>query len=140
MSVCICPRRDSQRRAGKRSVGPADCRPVIAFKKVSEPAVGSSECLHSQAAKQKKDLIMNSITKRTITVAVSVAALAAAVSPSLAQTRHHRAPVQQVQEPYGTEVQPGMGRYAVPGYVHNPYECWSDEGNGRFSSCNNGSS
>jgi hypothetical protein len=111
------------------------------IQEISEPAVGSSEGLHSQAAKQKKDLIMNSITKRTIAVAVSVAALAAAVSPSLAQTRHHRAPIQpQVQQPYGAEVQPGMGQYAVPGYVHNPYECWSDEGNGRFSSCNNGSS
>ena len=82
---------------------------------------------------------MNTITKRTIAVAVSVAALVAAVTPSLAQTRHHRAVQPQVQEPYATEVQPGTG-YVVPGYVHNPYECWSDEGNGRFSSCNNGSS
>ena len=83
---------------------------------------------------------MNTITKRTIAVAVSVAAVLAVASPSFAQTRHHRAAQPQMQEPYATEVQPGMGQYATPSNVHNPYECWSDEGNGRFSSCNNGSS
>ena len=82
---------------------------------------------------------MNTITKRTIAVAVSVAAIAATVAPSFAQTRSQRTVLQppRIQEPFVQQAQPGSGQYsqyAVPGY-HNPYECRTDEGNGRWSTC-----
>ncbi len=79
-------------------------------------------------------------TKRAIALAVSVAAIAAAATPSFAQTRYQRMAQPRYQEPFVGQPQQGLGpHYAAP-YGQSPNQCWSDEGNGRFSSCNNGSS
>ena len=82
---------------------------------------------------------MNTITKRTIALAVAAVAVAAAVTPSFAQTRSQRMNQMQYQEPFNSQQR--WGQTWVPLHVLNaPNDCWSDEGNGRFTSCDNGSS
>ena len=84
---------------------------------------------------------MNTITKRTIALTVAAVAVAAAVTPSFAQTRSQRMNQMQYLEPLTSQQQQRWGQTQVPAHVLNaPNDCWSDEGNGRFTSCDNGSS
>ena len=80
---------------------------------------------------------MNTIIRR-IAFAVSVVAVAAAATPSFAQTRAQRMVQPQYQESFDGQAQ-NWGQLSTPG-LRNPYECWSDEGNGRFTNCNNAGS
>ena len=75
-------------------------------------------------------------TTRRIAFAVSFVAVAAAATPSFAQTRAQRMVQPQYQDTLSGQT---WGELATPG-LRNPYECWSDEGNGRFSNCNNAGS
>ncbi len=95
---------------------------------------------------------MKTITKQTIALAVAAAAISVSMTPSMARSARSERAVTPSE--YGAYAQYSNGNrfnagnlqapvsgdgYPVPGNVLNaPNQCWTDEGYGRWSSCDAG--
>ena len=86
---------------------------------------------------------MINVKKHAIALTLATVAIAAAVTPSFAATRAQRAQAAAQGDVYGAYAQQpyeqsryGINGSPVPAAVINaPNQCWSDEGYGRWSSC-----
>jgi hypothetical protein len=84
----------------------------------------------------KKGLTMNSLITRVVTAAIVGALAVSFATPSFAQTRvkRHAAPAEQ-GESY-TEGNAQLAHPGAPASVYNqPNACFTDEGYGRYASC-----
>jgi hypothetical protein len=85
---------------------------------------------------------MRSILTLTSTLALAGLIAATALAPASAAPKHkHKAPPVQSEESFGEGWQqtPVAARPTAPGAMsQQPYACFSDEGYGRFSSCDAG--
>jgi hypothetical protein len=84
---------------------------------------------------------MRSTFTRLITVSVAAAIAAAAIAPASAATRHKRAaaPAQAESSPdiVGLPIHPAWS--PIPSTVYQaPNNCFTDEGYGRYTSCEQG--
>ncbi len=86
---------------------------------------------------------MNTLMKRVAMLGVAGLMTAGAVAPSLAQTVIHEGPYvgartyhswsYQQPSPYGGYAY--SGQVVAPFAMQQPSQCWTDEGYGRFTSC-----
>jgi hypothetical protein len=75
---------------------------------------------------------------RSITLVIAGLIAATALSSASAATRHrhHAAPVQSGYGAEALQSAPVAARLGVPAVVHDqPYACFTDEGYGRYASC-----
>lgn len=81
---------------------------------------------------------MRSILTPVATLAIAGIIAASALAPASAATRHKRQATPPAQSEYSDTMQvaPVAARPGVPSTVYDqPYACFTDEGYGRFASC-----
>jgi hypothetical protein len=100
-----------------------------------------SDHLHARGRYNKKGLKMKSVMTRVITAAAVGLLAVSFAAPSFAQTRAKRTYVPQAEqgEYYGGYAQQQAAHPGAPAAVANqPGACFTDEGYGRYASCDGG--